>query len=108
MDREFYTKANVDTLLGHCMKFLIGIQTNSKLVQANLIGYMEELLQFQSNDDNIGVYGTTVISESILKNKRSDTIQDYAKLFDEKIIPKHDRRVTPRVSLETRQTIRWD
>lgn len=108
MDREFYTKANVDTLLGHCMKFLIGIRTNSKLVQANLIGYMEELLQFQSNDDNIGVYGTTVISESILKNKRSDTIQDYAKLFDEKIIPKHDRRVTPRVSLETRQTIRWD
>lgn len=56
MDRQFYSKANIDALLGQHLKFLIEIQTGINLVRINLLDHMEELHQFQNYDDNSGVY----------------------------------------------------
>ena len=57
MDRGFYSKANVDALLGWHLKFLIGVRTGIKLVRTTLLAHMDELRYFQNYDDNSGVYG---------------------------------------------------
>lgn len=62
-DRGFYSKANIDALLGQHLKPLIRIRTGIKLDWTNLLDHMKELYQFQNYDDNSGVYGITVMTE---------------------------------------------
>lgn len=79
MDRGFYSKANVDALLGQHLKFLIGIRTGIKLVRTNLLDHMEELHQFQNYDDNSGMYDTTVMtawSYEQVRRYKQDTLQE--------------------------------
>ncbi|MEN2316363.1 IS1634 family transposase [Lacticaseibacillus paracasei] len=84
MDRAFYSKANVDALLGQHLKFLIGIRTGIKLVRTNLLNHMEELHQFQNCDDNSGVYGTTVMTEwsyEQVRRYKQDTLQEKRRVY---------------------------
>ncbi|KRL11907.1 transposase [Schleiferilactobacillus perolens] len=78
IDRGFYSKVNIDALLGQHLKLLIGIQTVFQLVRTNLLDHMEELQQFQNYDDNSGVSGITVMTEWAYEQVRpykKDTLQ---------------------------------
>ncbi|MFT8582005.1 MAG: transposase [Schleiferilactobacillus perolens] len=84
MDRGFYSKANIDALLGQHLKFLIGIRIGIKLVRTNLLDHMEELQQFQNYDDNSGVSGITVKTEwdyEQVRPYKKDTLQAKRRVY---------------------------
>lgn len=84
MDRGFYSKANVDALIGQHHKFLVGIRTGIKLVQEPLLAHRDELRSFQNYDDNSGIYGMTVRTEwqySQVRPNKGDTVHENRRVY---------------------------
>jgi transposase len=60
MDRGFYSKANVDALMGEHMKFLIGLKTSYSYVSSAIEANSEELRSWQHYDEKRHVFGLAV------------------------------------------------
>jgi transposase len=57
MDRGFYSKANIDALMGEHMKFLIGLKTSYSYVEAAIKARSGELRSWQNYDEDSHVFG---------------------------------------------------
>ena len=56
LDRGFYSKANIDALMGEHMKFLIGLKTSYKYVAKAIDGHANELRNWQNYDEGAHVF----------------------------------------------------
>ncbi len=56
MDRGFYSKTNIDALMGEHMKFLIGVSTRIGFVAHALAEHSYELRSWEHYDTGIGIY----------------------------------------------------
>jgi transposase len=63
LDRGFYSKANIDALMGEHMKFLVGLKTSYIYVKAAIEKHARELRGWRNYDDNTHVFGMCVPQE---------------------------------------------
>jgi transposase len=60
MDRGFYSKANIDALMGEHMKFLIGVKTSYSYVAKTIKENSAELRSWRNYDEDHHVFGLLV------------------------------------------------
>jgi transposase len=60
LDRGFYSKTNIDALMGEHMKFLVGLKTSYSYVHAAIEKHSAELRVWQNYDENVRAYGMCV------------------------------------------------
>jgi hypothetical protein len=60
LDRGFYSKANIDALMGEHMKFLVGLKTSYTYVASAIDEYAHDLRNWQNYDNDAHVFGLRV------------------------------------------------
>lgn len=60
MDRGFYSKANIDALMGEHMRFLVGLKTSYAYVVSAIAEHAREIRNWQNYDNDARVFGMRV------------------------------------------------
>jgi transposase len=60
MDRGFYSKDNIDILMGEHLKFLVGLKTSSAYVASVITEHAYELQRWQNYNEQNRVFGLTI------------------------------------------------